>query len=227
MYFFLPCVSPEVSCYERKHIVSSLFPLPFKYLKDTKGSPFEGGRGILCFSLYPISIDKFWFEQQETAVFSVFFLNFSWFFVVLKCSPEPSQQCRWGETHFLVLIKVTHFLFLGLFSLLADHISCQLPISLSCWSYFLTNCQQSPFSLSWDLLNSRLRQKSFGVLITVILGWFLFSKNSETPFVHVPKLFPLLHWFQNTFCFLCSSTPSHGGRFFSASMGISMGKWPK
>ena len=27
--------------------------------------------------------------------------------------------------------------------------------------------------------------------------------------MHVPKLFPLLHWFKNTFCFLCSSTPSH------------------
>ena len=75
--FFLPCVSPEVSCYERKHIVSSLFHLPFKYLKDTKGSPFGGEGGISCFSLYPISIAKFLFEQQETAGFSVFFLNFS------------------------------------------------------------------------------------------------------------------------------------------------------
>ena len=27
-------------------------------------------------------------------------------------------------------------------------------------------------------------------------------------------MFPLLHLFQNTFCFLCSSTPSHGGSFF-------------
>ena len=26
--------------------------------------------------------------------------------------------------------------------------------------------------------------------------------------VHVLKLFPLFHWFQNTFCFLCRSTPS-------------------
>ena len=46
------------------------------------------------------------------------------------------------------------------------------------------------------------------------VGGFLFSKNSETPIVHVPKLFPLLHWFQNTFCFLSSSTPSHVGKFF-------------
>ena len=47
-----------------------------------------------------------------------------------------------------------------------------------------------------------------------IVGGFLFSKISETPIVHVPKLFPLLHWFQNTFCFLCSSTPSHGDSIF-------------
>ena len=46
------------------------------------------------------------------------------------------------------------------------------------------------------------------------VGGFLFSKISETPIVHVPKLFPLLHWFQNTFCFLSSSTPSHVGKFF-------------
>ena len=46
------------------------------------------------------------------------------------------------------------------------------------------------------------------------LRGFLFSKFSETPIVHVPKLFPLLHWFQNTFCFLSSSTPSHVGKFF-------------
>ena len=50
--------------------------------------------------------------------------------------------------------------------------------------------------------------------VSVLVGWFLFSKISETYFVHVPKLFPLLHWFQNTFCFLSSSTPSHVGKFF-------------
>ena len=59
------------------------------------------------------------------------------------------------------------------------------------------------------------------------VGGFLFSKISETPIVHVPKLFPLLYWFQNTFCFLSSSTPSHVGKKFSSSMGISMGKSPK
>ena len=53
----------------------------------------------------------------------------------------------------MVLIRVTHFLFLGLLSLLADHISCQL----------------SPFSLCWDLLNSRLCQS---------------APNSELPIPH-------------------------------------------
>ena len=46
------------------------------------------------------------------------------------------------------------------------------------------------------------------------IAGFLFSKISETPIVLVPKLFPLLHWSQNTFCFLSSSTPSHVGKFF-------------
>ena len=68
----------------------------------------------------------------------------------------------------------------------------------------------------------------------------LIEKISESPIVHVPKLFPLLHWFQNTFCFLCSSTPSHGGSFFlkiaiyngDIAGGISVGHssqklWPK
>ena len=57
-----------------------------------------------------------------------------------------------------------------------------------------------------------------------LVGGFLFSKISETPIVHVPKLFPLLHWFQNTFCFLSSSTPSNSGNFF---MKISQKLWPK
>ena len=54
----------------------------------------------------------------------------------------------------------------------------------------------------------------------ISIGWFLFSKISETPIVHVPKLFPLLHWFQNTFCFLSSSTPSHVGNFFQISKWV-------
>ena len=52
----------------------------------------------------------------------------------------------------------------------------------------------------------------------------LIEKSFLDQIVHVPKLFPLLHWSQNIFCFLCSSTPSHGDKNFSASMGISMGK---
>ena len=59
------------------------------------------------------------------------------------------------------------------------------------------------------------------------VGGFLFSKISESPIVHVPKLFPLLHWFQNTFCFLCSSTPSHAGNHFKCSWGYSWGNFQK
>ena len=49
---------------------------------------------------------------------------------------------------------------------------------------------------------------------TKVLGGFLFSKISEFPIVHVPKLFPLLHRFQNYFCFCSRTFPSHGGSFF-------------
>ena len=45
--------------------------------------------------------------------------------------------------------------------------------------------------------------------------------------MHVPKLFPLLHWFQNTFCFLCSSTPSHGGSFFGTMVDLEGENGPK
>ena len=53
----------------------------------------------------------------------------------------------------------------------------------------------------------------------ILIGKFFLDQ-----IVHVPKLFPLLHWSENIFCFLCSSTPSHGDKNFSASMGILMGK---
>ena len=66
-------------------------------------------------------------------------------------------------------------------------------------------------SLPQRIVSTKQKNRKSGI---ILLGWFLFSKISETPFVHVPKLFPLLHWSQNTFCFLCSSTPSHGDRFF-------------
>ena len=49
---------------------------------------------------------------------------------------------------------------------------------------------------------------------TTPVGWFLFSKISEFPIVHVPKLFPLLHRFQNYFCFCSRTFPSHGRSFF-------------
>ena len=38
--------------------------------------------------------------------------------------------------------------------------------------------------------------------------------NFRIPFWHVPKLFPLLHWFQNSFCFYSRMFPSHASNFF-------------
>ena len=46
------------------------------------------------------------------------------------------------------------------------------------------------------------------------IGWFLFWWISEFPILHAPKLLPLLHWFQNCFCFCSTTFPSHVGTFF-------------
>ena len=42
----------------------------------------------------------------------------------------------------------------------------------------------------------------------------LIQKISEFPIGHAAKLFPLLHWFQNCFCFRSTTFPSHVGIFF-------------
>ena len=55
----------------------------------------------------------------------------------------------------------------------------------------------------------------------------LIQKISKSSIVHVATLFPLLHWLQNTFCFLCSSTPSHVGNHFKCSWGYSWGNFQK
>ena len=64
---------------------------------------------------------------------------------------------------------------------------------------------------SWWPLGDHLLTTWFTVWFTVRLGWFLFSKISEFLIVHVPKLFPLLHRFQNYFCFCSRTFPSHEG----------------
>ena len=55
----------------------------------------------------------------------------------------------------------------------------------------------------------------------------LIEKSFRYPIVHVPMLISLLHWFQNTFCFLCSSTPSHGGSFFGTMVDLEGENGPK
>ena len=42
----------------------------------------------------------------------------------------------------------------------------------------------------------------------------LIEKSLRLPILHVPKLIPLLHWFQNSFCFRSRTFPSHAGIFF-------------
>ena len=50
--------------------------------------------------------------------------------------------------------------------------------------------------------------------ITNSIGWFLFWWSLEFLFWHAAKLFSLLHWFQNCFCFRSRTFPSHVGIFF-------------
>ena len=94
---------------------------------------------------------------------------------------------------------------------------------------------QSPTGLGPDKYTGRLMPVKGSTTATLVhMDWgytcdisprvILIRKSFLDQIVHVPKLFPLLHWSQNTFCFLSSSTPSHGDKKFSASMGISMGK---
>ena len=59
------------------------------------------------------------------------------------------------------------------------------------------------------------------------LGWFLFQWISEHPILHVPKLIPLLHWFQNSFCFRSRTFPSHGGNFFGTMVDLEGENGPK
>ena len=65
---------------------------------------------------------------------------------------------------------------------------------------------QSTNTTIWTYNNTKKTQYNNRVILIL--------KISELPIVHVPTLFPLPHRFQNTFCFLCSSTPSIGGGFF-------------
>ena len=83
------------------------------------------------------------------------------------------------------------------------------------------NCNQPPLShpptLHLRPLNCRThiaQKQPTLVLLPPPIGWFLFQWISEYPILHVPMLIPLLHWFQNSFCFRSRTFPSHGGNFF-------------
>ena len=71
-----------------------------------------------------------------------------------------------------------------------------------------SKCFTKSYRVSWIIAG-----KSCTITLPVSLRGILIKKISEFRIVHIPNLFPLLHWFQNTFCFLYSSTPSHVGKF--------------
>ena len=55
----------------------------------------------------------------------------------------------------------------------------------------------------------------------------LIEKSFRYPILHVPKLIPLLHWFQNSFCFRSRTFPSHGGSFFGTLVDLEGENGPK
>ena len=48
-----------------------------------------------------------------------------------------------------------------------------------------------------------------------VVGWFLLRKFIKFWIWHAAMFFPLLHWFQNCFCFRSGTFPSHVGTFFA------------
>ena len=66
-------------------------------------------------------------------------------------------------------------------------------------------------------------QKGVALCIRVIL----IEKSFRYPILHVPKLIPLLHWFQNSFCFRSRTFPSHGGSFFGTMVDLEGENGPK
>ena len=80
------------------------------------------------------------------------------------------------------------------------------------WNFFTNGGEGSTgFHISYSELHmySEIRSK-FWIRIRGIL----IQKISEFPIGHAAKLFPLLHWFQNCFCFCSTTFPSHVGNFF-------------
>ena len=58
-----------------------------------------------------------------------------------------------------------------------------------------------------------LKQCRRWIFLVIPLGWFLFWWSLEFWFWHAAMFFPLLHWFQNCFCFRSRTFPSHVGTF--------------
>ena len=70
-------------------------------------------------------------------------------------------------------------------------------------------------------------QKSYTLLCWMGIRVILIEKSFRYPILHVPKLIPLLHWFQNSFCFRSRTFPSHGGSFFGTMVDLEGENGPK
>ena len=81
-----------------------------------------------------------------------------------------------------------------------------LALSLFSYRWSFTVSSFTFFCLNWIFINS-----SFVCLWEVLLGRFLFQLFSEIIILHAPKFCHLVHWFQNCFCFCCTTFPSHVG----------------
>ena len=71
------------------------------------------------------------------------------------------------------------------------------------------------------------QQKGWGTWLLVYIRVILIEKSFRYPILHVPKLIPLLHWFQNSFCFRSRTFPSHGGNFFGTMVDLEGENGPK
>ena len=83
--------------------------------------------------------------------------------------------------------------------------------------------QQGFSFIAWCLIDK---------FFSIVVAWcanrvILIEKSLEFWFWHAAKLFSLLHWFQNCFCFRSRTFPSHVGTFFCSPVDLECENSPK
>ena len=95
---------------------------------------------------------------------------------------------------------------------------------LTSTKFIVTKSEHKPSIFPANILGKSSKKPGyFTVRLTVRVGWFLIWWSLEFWFWHAAKLFSLLHWFQNCFCFRSRTFPSHAGNFFGLQWECSRG----